>query len=123
MSGYAKHISFKHLTTEMLTNTIHEMTTNRIYSNKAKQILEILTDDLVNPMDEMMWWIEHVIKFRGAKHLKSHAVNMNWFSYLLFDVFGVLILSVLVTVYLLYAFFKRIFKTKSKQNPNKLKRN
>lgn len=37
-------------------------------------------------MDEAMFWIEHVAKFNGAKHLKSHAVHMSWFTYLMLDI-------------------------------------
>ena len=125
--GYAKHLNFNELSTDLLVNTIQEMTTNKSYLNKAREISAVFRDNIVHPLDEAVWWIEHVAKFKGAKHLKSHAVNMPWFSYLLLDVFGVLtfgFLSVMLVLYLLLKSLcgrktsKQDIKQKQKQKQN-----
>lgn len=48
------------------------------------------------PMDETMWWIEYVLNHNGAQHLKSAALNLNIFQYLLLDVISFLLISALV---------------------------
>lgn len=48
-----------------------------------KEMFTIRCDNLVNPMDAAMFWIEYVCQHKRAKHLKSHAINMSWLSYLL----------------------------------------
>lgn len=90
---------------------------------KAKQTSAIFKDNIVHPMEEAMFWIEHVAKFKGAKHLKSHAANMSWFTYLLLDVLLVNILAGLVFVLILRALFKKLFgKSKTVQIANKKKK-
>lgn len=75
LNGYAKHMDFNEINTETLVNAIREMTTNKSYLNKARDISAVFKDNVVHPMNETMFWIEHVAKFRGAKHLKSYAVE------------------------------------------------
>lgn len=90
---------------------------------KAKETSAIFKDNLVHPMEEAMFWIEHVAKFKGAKHLKSHAVNMNWFQYLLLDILLVNVAIVLaLTLSVCWAFRKLFAKQNVQLNANK-KRN
>lgn len=110
-AGYAKHLHFNELDTNALINTIWEMTTNKSYLQQAKYISEVFQDNAVPPMDDAIWWIEHVAKFHGAKHLKSHAVNMSWFSYLLLDVFCVVVLGLMSAVLILYFIIKFVVRT------------
>lgn len=110
-AGYAKQLHFNELNTESLVSTIREMTTNKSYLNEAKYISEVFRDTAMHPLDEAVWWIEHVAKFRGAKHLKSNAVNMSWFTYLLLDVFCGIIFGFLSIIFILY-FIIKIVKRK-----------
>lgn len=121
--GYAKHLNFNELSTELIVTTIQEMTTNKSYLNKAREISAIFKDNIVSPLDEAVWWIEHVAKFRGAKHLKSHAVNMSWFSYLLLDVFGVLTLCLLSVILVLYFVISIVCGRKASKQNTKQKQN
>lgn len=118
-SGYAKSLNFHELSTELLVRAIQEMTANQSYSKKAKEMSAVFRDNLVHPLDEAVWWVEHVAKFRGAKHLKSHAVYMSMFSYLLLDVFGVLILSSLSIIFAIYFGIKFILSKKQKEQKKK----
>lgn len=121
--GYAKHLNFNELSTDLIVKTIQEMTTNKSYLNKAREISAIFKDNIVHPLDEAVWWIEHVAKFRGAKHLKSHAVDMYWFSYLLLDVFGVLTLGFLSVILVLYFVISSVFGRKASKQNTKQKQN
>ncbi len=62
------------------------MINDKSFSNEAKEISKIYGDNLVYQMEEEMFWIEYAFRHKGAKHLKSHAINMSWFSYLLINV-------------------------------------
>lgn len=85
-SGYGKVLEFDDLTQVKLTETIIELLLSNRYYDRARELQLKWKDNLVHPMDEFIWWIEHVVKFKGAKHLKSHAIHLSWFSYLLIDV-------------------------------------
>lgn len=113
-AGYGKYLDFNHLTDSKLYDAIEEMTTNHSYFKKAKEISTIFNENLVHPMDEFVWWIEHVIKFKGAKYLKSYAVNLSIFSYLLLDVLAATIFSILIAVLIVYFVFKKNFRRKNR---------
>lgn len=100
-AGYGKMIDFNDISTDLLVKTVHEMTTNNSYANRMKEISSISKDNLVDPMDEALFWIEYVIRHRGAKHLKSNAIHMSWFSYLLLDVLLVNVVALSLGTFLL----------------------
>lgn len=85
-SGYGKVLPYFKINNETLLNTVHELLTNPTYLNKAKEMSKIFRTNPIPPMQEAMFWIEYVCEFRGAQHLKSFAVHMNWISYLMIDV-------------------------------------
>lgn len=101
-NGYGKVLPFPEITTKTFTATVNEMITNKSYLQKAKEISKIFSTNLVHPMDETVFWIEYVGQFAGAKHLKSHAVHMTWFSYFLFDVIFVTFIVFDIFVILIY---------------------
>lgn len=107
-SGYGKMLNFNEMTSKSLYSAIRDLTTNESYAARAKEVSAIQNDNLADPMDEAMFWIEYVCRHRGAKHLKSHAVNMSWFSYLLLDIVLVMLLIIALNVFLVYLLVRRL---------------
>lgn len=91
--GYGHYILFSHLTENSLKSKIDKMIGRKKYFEKAKEMSSIVRDNLVNPLNTSMYWIEYVIKHNGAKHLKSHAIELSWYQYLMLDVIFFLVLS------------------------------
>ena len=63
----------------------------------------MLNDQETKPLDRAVFWVEYVIRHRGAPQLKSAAVELSWYQYLLFDVIlfiTAIIALLLATVYL-----------------------
>lgn len=116
---YGRKLDFKDITEETLHNEIVEMTTYDIYRKKSAQLSAIYHDNLVHPMDESIFWIEYVCRHKGAKHLKSQAVNMSWISYLMLDVLAILLL----VAYLVLELAKLLIKKVSGRTEQKVKRN
>lgn len=118
--GYGKSIEFKDVTKESFYNLVNEMITDKRFLNRAKEISAIFKDNVVHPMDEFHWWIEYVIKFRGAKHLQSHATDMSPFTYLLLDVILVNVIVTLSFIFGIYFAIKKLCsKTKTVDNKKK----
>lgn len=99
-AGHGLQIPLGTLTQESLTKTLNEMLNNKKYFNRAKEVASLFNDNLVHPMDVAMYWIEYVARHKGATHLKSNAVNMSWFSYLLLDIVLVIPIAIVLTLYL-----------------------
>uniref|UniRef100_A0A673HPB2 UDP-glucuronosyltransferase n=1 Tax=Sinocyclocheilus rhinocerous TaxID=307959 RepID=A0A673HPB2_9TELE len=75
----------------------------RRYKENAMRLSRIHHDRPVKPLDESVFWIEFVMRNKGAKHLRVEAHNLTWYQYHCLDVFAFLI-TVLTVV--LYVFFK-----------------
>lgn len=85
-NGNGLTLPFVKITNDTFSASINELLTNKAYLNRAKELAILFNDNLVHPMNESIYWIEYVMRSKGAKHLKSNAVNMPWFSVLLLDV-------------------------------------
>lgn len=110
--GLGKFLSFGEMTKESILEKVNEIITNKSFMERAKQTSAIFKDNLVHPMDEAIFWIEHVAKFKGAPHLQSHGVHMSWFSYLMLDVITVIVLGVSIVLYAFYYSSKKLLSKK-----------
>lgn len=65
-------------------------------------------DRPVAPLETAMYWIEYVIRHKGAPHLKTAAVHMPWYQYLLLDVIAFLLLVAAAALFTVYYLVKII---------------
>ncbi|XP_031633897.1 UDP-glucuronosyltransferase 2B16-like [Contarinia nasturtii] len=121
--GNGNFLIFNELTTDTLSATLTQILTSDSIPIKAKEISAIFKDNLVHPMEEAMFWIEHVAKFKGAKHIQSHAIHMSWFSYLLIDVFIVTAIAVSAILFTIYWLIKKLFSRKKAKQQSQKKQN
>ncbi|GAA6226837.1 UDP-glucuronosyltransferase 2C1-like [Lates japonicus] len=74
-----------------------------LYNSSYKENMQMLSrlhrDQPMKPLDQAVFWIEYVIRHKGAHHLQTHANKMSWFVYNSIDV-----IAALVTVVLLITF-------------------
>jgi glucuronosyltransferase len=107
------------LTEDLFHATIHKITSNKSYYDNINRISDIFRNNPVDPLESAVFWIEYVIKYKGAYHLKSTAINLNWYQYLLLDVFGTIAIAVFLAIYLvkkiLIFIARKIFKGQKKK--------
>lgn len=77
------------------------------YRKNVRHQSKLFRDRPMSPMDTAVYWVEYVLRYKGAPHLKSSATKLYWFEYLLLDV----ILASIVTVYVLIYFVKKLINT------------
>lgn len=108
-SGYGKTMHHQTITERSFTRAIDEIVSDPTFLKRARETSAIFNDNLApSVMDEAMFWIEHAAKFKGAAHLKSHAVHMSWFTYLLLDVILVNLFVAGAISFILYIFIKKL---------------
>lgn len=79
---------------------------------------QLFKDRPQHPMETAVYWLEYVIKYKGAKHLRSAALELSWYQYLLLDVIGFLILSSICVFFMLKRFLRHLFsKTSTNKDP------
>lgn len=88
------------------------------YKEKVKEISN-LYHDRVKPGEELVYWVEVVVKTGGALHLKSPAIGLAFYEKYYLDLFFViLILIIMLTIIFkrMLRFFRRCCKSKEKSS-------
>lgn len=117
-SGYAGHMLFQDLTEESFEANVRQLVEDKRFYARAKEISTLFRDTIVEPMNESIYWMEYVVRHKGATHLKSKAVNLSIAQYLLLDVLG----TVMMVVVIFAAFVKVCCCSKKVHKVNKKKK-
>lgn len=84
------------------------------YKSNVMELSKRFKDRPKTSKEEILYWTEYVIKHKGAHHLKSAALKLSWYQYLLLDVLiaFVLILSVglCIILFIIKTLKNQIFK-------------
>ncbi|XP_075685710.1 UDP-glucuronosyltransferase 1A1-like [Rhinoderma darwinii] len=84
------------MTPEDLSNALDLVINNPSYKENIQRLSTLHLDRPIHPLDLAVYWIEFVMRHKGAPHLRPAAHDLNWIQYHSLDVFGFL-LAVLVT--------------------------
>ncbi|KAJ3667212.1 hypothetical protein Zmor_002612 [Zophobas morio] len=101
-AGYAVQLELADLNEISLGEALNEILNNSKYSNNAKKRSELLHDQPMSPMDTAIFWVEHVIRHKGAPHLRNSGNHLTWYQYVMLDV----ILFLFVILYLSFVIFR-----------------
>lgn len=87
-----------------------------------QQASTLFKDRPQSAMDTAIYWVEYVIKHKGAPHLRTVGSDLRWYEYFLLDVVMVFIGIVLVAVFLIYCaimfIYETLFRKKEKVKQN-----
>lgn len=85
---------------ELVETNLRKLLTNPQYANSAKMNSQRYNDRPMTPQELTVYWVEYIIRHRGAPHFKSPAHNLNFIQVNLIDVYTFLIASSLIALYL-----------------------
>jgi glucuronosyltransferase len=89
------------------------------YKENAMRLSRIHHDQPVKPLDRAVFWIEFVMRHKGAKHLRVAAHDLSWFQYHSLDVIGFLLACVASAILLVAKcclfIFQKVGKTGKKK--------
>lgn len=71
---------------------------------------KLLNDESMRGLEKAVWWIEYVIRNKGAAHFRNRVVDMSWYDYLNLDVYGFLILTGFILCFVIYKIFALFIK-------------
>ncbi|XP_015838653.2 UDP-glycosyltransferase UGT5-like [Tribolium castaneum] len=99
--GMGLWLEYHDVTESTLTKKINEILYNPIYLENVKLKSKIYNDRLVDPLDVATYWVEYVIRHKGAPHLRIEGVNLSWYKYFLIDVIITILMCVFIAFYLI----------------------
>ncbi|XP_019875119.2 UDP-glucosyltransferase 2 isoform X4 [Aethina tumida] len=103
--GFAVIVDKENVTEESFKEALLEVLTNPKYKETTMKMKEIMYDEPMTSLEKVVWWTEYVLRHKGAKHFKSHIPHIPFYQYYFIDVYGVVILSLSILIYVFYKIF------------------
>ncbi|XP_058123356.1 UDP-glycosyltransferase UGT5-like [Anopheles ziemanni] len=100
-TGYGIQLPYQEISEERLSKAINEILNNEKYKTVAGTISARYRDQPQNPLDLAVFWVEYVIRHRGAEHLKSAGQELGFLQYHGIDVLATIFGGPLLFAYLL----------------------
>ncbi|XP_008304298.1 UDP-glucuronosyltransferase 1-5-like, partial [Stegastes partitus] len=85
---------------------IKELLHQDSYRENIQRMSRLHRDQPMAPMDQAVFWIEYVMRHKGAPHLRTEAYKMPWYSYYCVDVLLLLLTAVTVLLMSTVAVFR-----------------
>ncbi|XP_012354953.2 UDP-glucuronosyltransferase 2B11 isoform X3 [Nomascus leucogenys] len=109
--GAAVRLDFHTMSSTDLLNALKTVINDPSYKENVMKLSRIQHDQPVKPLDRAVFWIEFVMRHKGAKHLRVAAHDLTWFQYHSLDVIGFLLACVatvifIITKFCLFCFWK-----------------
>lgn len=112
--GYGLTLELAELTSDKLVQAIHKLIDEPQYREVAKRLQGLIKDQEATPLEKAIYWVEYVLRHKGAEHLKSPASGINWFKYYMCEVAAFLALIV-VSMVVLYRWCRANIKELMKE--------
>ncbi|XP_004419192.1 PREDICTED: UDP-glucuronosyltransferase 2A2 isoform X1 [Ceratotherium simum simum] len=117
--GTAVEVNINTMTSADLLNALRTVINDPSYKENAMRLSRIHHDQPVKPLDRAVFWIEFVMRHKGAKHLRPAAHDLTWFQYHSLDVIGFLLACAATVIFLVtkcFLFsFRKLGKTGNKK--------
>ncbi|XP_037546799.1 UDP-glucuronosyltransferase 2A2-like [Nematolebias whitei] len=99
---------------------LQEVLNEPSYKMHMQRLSRLHNDQPMKPMDTAVFWIEFVMRHKGAAHLKTQSYKMSWYIYHSVDVVlfltAVVLLMILTTVLFLKCLCKAVCRSKVKRD-------
>ncbi|XP_011782452.1 PREDICTED: UDP-glucuronosyltransferase 2B30 isoform X9 [Colobus angolensis palliatus] len=99
--GAAVSLNFNTMSSTDLLNALKTVINDPLYKENAMRLSSIHHDQPVKPLDRAVFWIEFVMRHKGAKHLRVAAHDLTWFQYHSLDVIGFLLACVGTVIFII----------------------
>lgn len=72
------------------------------YAKNIKYRSKLLQDVPISQIDNAIFWIEYVIRHKGAPHLRSPALDLAWYQLYLLDVYAFIASALAVSLFIIF---------------------
>ncbi|XP_064833315.1 UDP-glucuronosyltransferase 2A1-like [Oncorhynchus masou masou] len=89
--GAAVIMDFNKMTSKDLTEGLNSVINDPSYKENVMRLSSLHHDQPMKPLDTAVFWIEFVMRNKGAKHLRVESHNLSWYQYHCLDVTAALL--------------------------------
>ncbi|XP_037385555.1 UDP-glucuronosyltransferase 2B31-like isoform X1 [Talpa occidentalis] len=98
--GAAVALDLQKMSSTDLLNALKKVINDPSYKENIMKLSRIQHDQPMKPLDRAVFWIEFVMRNKGAKHLRPASHDLTWVQYHSLDVIGFLLACVASAVYI-----------------------
>ncbi|KAM6220578.1 UDP-glucuronosyltransferase 2B17-like [Rhynchocyon petersi] len=117
--GAAVNLDMDKMTTRDLLSALKTVINDPFYKENAMRLSAIHHDQPVKPLDKAVFWIEFVMRHKGAKHLRPASLSLNLAQYHSLDVIGFLLACTAIILFLIIKccliVYQKLFKIGKKE--------
>ncbi|XP_052054552.1 UDP-glucuronosyltransferase 2B1-like [Apodemus sylvaticus] len=99
--GAAVRVDFSTLSATDLLTALKTVINDPSYKENAMRLSRIHHDQPVRPLDRAVFWIEYVMRNKGAKHLRPALHDLSWVQYHSLDVIAFLLVCVVTVLFIM----------------------
>ncbi|XP_076867447.1 UDP-glucuronosyltransferase 2B15-like isoform X6 [Brachyhypopomus gauderio] len=98
--GAAVMLDINKMESKDLREALIDVINNPMYKESIMRLSRIHHDQPMKPLDQAVFWIEFVMRNKGAKHLRVEAHNLTWYQYHCLDVAAFLLSITAVVMFI-----------------------
>ncbi|XP_046695510.1 UDP-glucuronosyltransferase 2C1-like isoform X1 [Silurus meridionalis] len=117
--GAAVMLDFNKMETKDLKQALNYVINNPSYKESMMKLSRIHHDQPMKPLDQAVYWIEFVMRNKGAKHLRVEAHNLTWYQYHCLDVIAFLIFVIALVVFIFVKTCSWLFRKCFRKTPTR----
>ncbi|XP_044745510.1 UDP-glycosyltransferase UGT5-like [Coccinella septempunctata] len=123
--GYARTLPFQSLTKSNFRSSLQELLNNVRYEDESKRRSKILKEKPISAKKAVVFWIDNVLKTKGAAYMRADSLDYSWYQLYMIDVIGFFIGSFVIVIAFVIIIFVKIWRicccrSKRKSNKNKI---
>ncbi|XP_046665677.1 UDP-glycosyltransferase UGT5-like [Homalodisca vitripennis] len=120
VDGCSITLELRTVTADILLAAINKIIDDKRYKRNVEQRSLLLKDQPEPPLERALYWVQYVLRHRGAPHLQSAAKDLSFIQYFMLDT----VAALLVTLYVLVLVIRIVWrKSYGRRKLDKLKRN
>ncbi|XP_054602306.1 UDP-glucuronosyltransferase 2B15 [Nothobranchius furzeri] len=119
--GVAETLEVASLTVQSLTNTLKTiLEREHFYKQNMIKLSQLHHDKPIKPIDNAVFWMEYVMRHKGAAHLRTESYRLPWYAYYCLDVLAFFVVLALLGVAWIWASCKCCIRCLTKKRKTKL---
>lgn len=118
--GFGSILEYHDIDEINLEAILEKMLKDNTFRDKAREISRRFQDRPLNAIDTAMFWIEYVVRYKGAPFMKNPASRLNWVAYNMLDIYAFLFGSFTIYVSIFFLILVAVKGLVNKNQSNKV---
>nr|XP_018904950.1 PREDICTED: UDP-glucuronosyltransferase 2B14-like [Bemisia tabaci] len=115
-AGLALGLELKQLkTADQIKEKITTILNNPSFRENVRRLSVLFRDRPMTPLDTAIYWIEYVLRHKGADHLRVASLDLAWYQYYLLDIYFVIAVPLFALYYVLKKLLRMVFSEGTKE--------